>query len=472
MILIAFTGCKKNFFELERPVQKPWQNLSEFDRAAIGAYNKIFSNASGGWGNNFDYIYLVKNATGDDVGWVNKSDADWGWQRDTENNKYFLDNLFGDVYLVIASCNDVFKFVEDNGGNPFPGISEEDKKDNLDRVVGELYFMRAYCYYNLATIFCNAYVPGGANDAKQIPLITELADGYTTATNPKMGTVQEVWDLILADLQKAYQLLPERFIAGRMHPSYEAGRANKFAAAVMLARAYFQMGNYPKAKEYADFVITQNSGDYDLSEDPIEALTKNILGRGKEVIMYIPNYDPAFARLHFHASLFQHRWDAEPNGYAGFPAAYLDSATVQRIGWMNNPAVDYTILPKARRDKRFTQVLALRDPINVPEDQRIPGVYIYNNERFTRRSIFCNKLFRGTTNFTNIPVFRLPEMYLTSSICAFKAGDKTTAAANLNVVRKRAWDAAVAGMAYENSPDFVTAANVTEQMINDERLIV
>lgn len=62
-------------------------------------------------------------------------------------------------------------------------------------------------------------------------------------------------------------------------------------------------------------------------------------------------------------------------------------------------------------------------------------------------------------------------MYLTRAICSFLADDKASAASDLNVVRKRAWDQGVAGIPYEASDHFVTSANITEQTINDERLV-
>jgi starch-binding outer membrane protein, SusD/RagB family len=66
---------------------------------------------------------------------------------------------------------------------------------------------------------------------------------------------------------------------------------------------------------------------------------------------------------------------------------------------------------------------------------------------------------------------RLAEIYLTRSICRFKANDKQGAANDLNIVRKRAWDENLAGISYESSANYVTASNITEQMISDERLI-
>src|SRR5665647_947667 len=88
------------------------------------------------------------------------------------------------------------------------------------------------------------------------------------------------------------------------------------------------------------------------------------------------------------------------------------------------------------------------------------------------RSIIANKYYRGPGgNYTNVPQIRLAEMYLTRSICSFLAGDKAAAVSDLNIVRKRAWDANVAGMSYEASAHYATVSNINEQMINDERLV-
>ncbi len=468
ILLMQLTACKDNqFFELERPVQSPWTKLAEFDRAPVGAYGKLF--AQGDWGNVYNYWYLYKNAVGDDVAWSTPGDATWGWYRDTGNNKDWVDGTFSAAYSTIASVNDALQFVDENKGVPFTNISADDQKYNLDRIVGELHFLRAFAYYMEATLCCNAYVPGGANDAKQIPLRTTVASSYEDASSTKIGTVQEIWDQILADFTKAYDMLPERYIAGKMHLSYQAGRANKFAAAAMLARTYFAMGNYTKAKEYASFVIDQNGGDYDLSEEPIAAFNKSTLSRGKEVIMYIPCYDKTYGRQNLHATCFSHLFLAGPCGWV---ATHMDYATLNRIGWMNSAKTDTTINIAARRDKRFQQLFFVREAANVPIDQRIASRYYETRVNMTWRSLVANKYFRGPgVGYTNVPQIRLAEMYLTRAICLFKAGDKSGAAKDLNIVRKRAWDSRVAGVSYEESTNYVTAANITEQMIGDERLI-
>ncbi|ACT93029.1 RagB/SusD family nutrient uptake outer membrane protein [Dyadobacter fermentans] len=468
VMLLQFSACKnEEFFELERPVQSPWTKLSEFDRAVIGPYALLF--AKGDWGNVYNYWYLYKNAVADDVAWSTPGDGTWGWYRDTEANKAWTDDIFNTSYNAISSVNDALQFVDDAGGAPFPKITADDQKHNLERIVGELHFLRGFAYYMAATTFCTAYVPGGPNNAREIPLRTTKATSYEDASTPKIGTTQEIWDQVLADFDKAYQMLPERFVAGKMHASYQAGRANKFAAAAMLARAHFAMGNYPKALEFASFVIDKNGGDYDLSEEPIEAFNKSMLARGKETIMYIPSYDLTYGKQNLHATCFSNMFQKT---VCGWTATHMDYETLKRLGWMQNPKSDTTIGIAAKRDKRFTQLCFVREPANVPQALRLPNRYYETRVNLTWRTIVSDKSARGPeAGYTNVPQIRLAEMYLTRASCAFKAGDKKQAAADLNIVRKRAWNAAVAKVAYESSPNFVTESNVTEQMIGDERLI-
>lgn len=468
-IFLQLTACKDDqFFQLQRPAVSPWTTIADFDRAPVGAYSRLFAGADD-WSDMNSNWQLYKNAVGDDAAWSTPGDNAWGWYRDTENNKDLLDQVFTNDYAVISSVNDALQFAEANEGVPFPKITPDDQQYNLDRIVGELHFLRGYGYYIAATTYMNAYVPGGANDAKQLPLRTTKASSYEDASAPKIGTVQEIWDQIIADFSTAFDKLPQRYIAGKMNPGYQAGRANKFAAAAMLSRAYFAMGNYPKAKENASYVIDQNGGDYDLTEDPIQAFNKSVLGRGKEVIMYMPAYDRAKAYQHLMATTYTNLFQS---AVCTWVATHMDYGTLNRIGWMSNAKTDTTINLAARRDKRFQQLMVVREAADIPVAQQIPGRIYETRVNLKWRTIVNNKYYRGPgAGYTNVPQIRLAEMYLTRSICSLKAGDKTSAAADLNIVRKRAWDAAVAGQSYEASPNFVTTANITEQMINDERLI-
>jgi hypothetical protein len=484
--MMLFSSCENEaYFELERPAQSPWLTIAEFDRAPIGLYYYVFN--TGGYGDPFRAWMLYQNAVADDVSWINPGDSR-GWFRDTQNTaKDFLDNVWK-VYVPICSVNDALAFVADNNGNPWPKMSADDKTYNLNRIIGELYFIRGFCYYMLATTYCNAYVPGGANDAKHIPLLTKVATDFNDASNPNIGTDGEVWAQIQADFEKAYSLLPERYISGKMNVSYQAGRANKFAAAFMLARTHFAMGNYTKTAEYASVVIDQNGGDYDLSEDPIMAFNKSTMSRGKEVVFWDANYDLTFGKDMLLDGHYNH---IRTNVVNSWSSCNMDSSTLIRLGWLSNPktGVNLPFNAAALRDKRFSQVMIIREPLNTPQTATSPSntlrSYVGTGVQQIYTSLFANKAGRGgatatsgiaigaanTAKRTNTPILRLAEMYLTRSICRFKAGNMQGAADDLNVVRARAWDATVAGVAYASSPNYVTASNITEQMIGDERLI-
>jgi hypothetical protein len=459
------SSCKQeSFFEFERPPQSPYNSLTEFERSAIGAYGHYFNSS------NLHVSTIFKNTVADELANASPGDYNWGFYRDTEStdSRDLRWACYPYPYRVIAVCNDALELVANSDGDPFPGISADDRTYNLNRIIGELHFMRAYSYYLLSTLFGEAYVPGGANDDKRLPLRTTFSTTADEAISPEMGTTEQIWSLILDDFLKAYELLPEKYIAGKMHESYSVGRANKFAAAAMLSRSYFFMGNYTKANEYADFVISQNGGEYDLSEDPIEAFNKISATRGKEAILTIPYYDTRIGSPSKYAAIFSYHPTADWTSF------YMDHDVVERLGWMLDPKNDTTFTMVAKRDKRFQQLMFVFEPYGVPESEQLPDRIYETNSTLTFRTILAGKFYRGAGNdqgLGNYAVIRLAEMYLTRSICRFKANDKEGAANDLNVVRKRAWDEEVAGESYEASASFVTSDNITEQMINDERLI-
>jgi starch-binding outer membrane protein, SusD/RagB family len=457
LALLCFlaAACQGDYFELERPPQNPWGTLEEFERAPIGVYASIF----GGHHWNVPWVNhtVVKNSMGDDVNWV--SNGEWGYWRKTKEFNIYTDKNILLLYRTISAANNALEFVESNNGNPYPGETAEAIANNLTRIVGELHFVRAYAYYLLQTTFGEAYVPNGKNDAKRVPMPTRYAKSIDEARNPKIGNAQEVFDLILADLQKAKTLLPESFNAKLHHPSYQV-RATRFAASAMLMRTYFQMGNYAKAKDECNYLIDQNGGEFDLSEDPIQAFNKSSLARGREVIFYAPYYDVTLPAPN-HLSVLNHTWDGKQ---CNWPETRMAEGTIRRLGWMNDPQRDTAINLAAKRDKRFTQLLVVRYPVGRAKSNQTSD---NRNEIKSFTTIWCNKYFRGANQMnTNVPLIRLAEVYLTRSICRFLAGERSGAADDLNVVRKRAWDTSAAGPYVP-----ISAAQISAEIIHEERLI-
>lgn len=457
--LLAGSSCS-DYFEIDRPPQLPWTTVEELERAPIGAYFGLFSGSSDGWNCAFVNDRIVKASMGDDVGSV--GDLTYGYSRETKSFNTYTEKNFVQLYKVIATANNALEYLE-GGENPFASASPSDIENNVNRVIGELHFIRGYAYYILQTTFGQAFIPGGDNSTIDIPMPTVYAKSAQEARNPVLGTTQQVYDLIVRDLRKAKALLPEKFDAAKHHPSYQV-RANRFAASGMLVRAYMQKGSYDSALLECNYIIDSNNGEYDLSEDPIQAFNKNIQGgRGKEVIFYAAFYDPNTPLPPpNHLSVLNQTW---AGAACTWPETFMGFSTVKRFNWMNDPETDTTINIEAKRDKRFSQLIAVR----YPTDKRLPGQLTDPNARASIKdytTFFNNKYYRAGSN-TNVPLIRLAEIYLTRSVLNFRKGNKITAASDLNIVRSRAWDEAVAGAAY--SP--VTSVTITEDMIDEERII-
>ena len=111
----------------------------------------------------------------------------------------------------ILRCNFVLQKV------PAMNIDETIK----GRILGEAHFLRAHYYFLLVRLF------GG------VPLQTEPADSDSDLLLPR-ASAEEVYELILEDLDQAITLLPKRSAYTQEH----IGRATKEAAMAELARVY------------------------------------------------------------------------------------------------------------------------------------------------------------------------------------------------------------------------------------------
>lgn len=100
-------------------------------------------------------------------------------------------NIQEAVYGRIRNINDVIKGI--SGGS----ISQSDK----DMLLGQVYFFRAWCYYNLFKWY------GG------VPIVTDILDPVEGNTTPR-ATAKEVKDFILSDLDKAAKMLGEKTLNG------------------------------------------------------------------------------------------------------------------------------------------------------------------------------------------------------------------------------------------------------------------
>ncbi|MFN3377902.1 MAG: RagB/SusD family nutrient uptake outer membrane protein [Runella zeae] len=171
------------------------------------------------------------------------------------------DAVWRDLYQSINSANIVIQATPN-----VASVSEADK----NAIVAEARFLRAFNYYNLVRNY-------GGVPLRTAPIFE------VSQTRGKRASVEEVYKLIIEDLQFAENSLPKTVSAG------QAGRPTQGAAKLLLASVYLTRENWAGARDKADEVI--KSGVYSLVEvktsDDFEKLFGADLATTPEEVFYI-----------------------------------------------------------------------------------------------------------------------------------------------------------------------------------------
>ena len=143
-------------------------------------------------------------------------------------------------YKIIFSANTVIE-----------GVKEGESASN-DQILGEAYFLRAMMHFNLVNLFGKPYVINNGNNPG-VPLRVSTNTEETTR-----ATVAEVYNQVVADLQKGAELMTSR--EGKFNPGY----ASKDAALGLLSRVYLYMGENQKV---LDVIATMSEPTSNLDGD-------------------------------------------------------------------------------------------------------------------------------------------------------------------------------------------------------------
>ncbi len=440
-LLLATASCdNEEFFELDNPPDFPWQTILEFDKAPIGAYYGL--TGDGGGRSIFGAGHLAGEIYADGVqianpefGFQPREDAVQMFQHGTSDVQVpFFDNpIYRSGYYAVGFTNGALDFYYGPDGNelPFPEAGVENNR----RIAGELHFIRAYAYYWLVRIFSPVY----PDDTPRLPFRTAQAANFDEAIRSELGSTNDIYEFILQDLQRAKELLPERYVEG-VHPiPYADGRADAFAAAALRAKVLFHMGRFDESLTELDYVIDQNEGDYDLSEEPIEAWNKTGAVRGREVIWYYAlwagdglggssNWKHPSRMAEYNAN------NRDRSGPAANGSRYLPTSDefLRTAGWAD---ADLNETEEAANDLRYQQLYLRFDPatdtLPDPRAEFAP----------TRPYVWGDKYYQAGRRNTNVPILRLADMVLLRAIIRAELGSATDtegARADLNAVRNRA----------------------------------
>ncbi len=107
--------------------------------------------------------------------------------------------------------------------------------NEIKKLLGEAYFLRAWYYFNLVQMFGN------------IPIVTDPVDLQSEQLKPSQATTEEVYNLIVSDLKLAE--------AAGLPWTDVSGKASLGAVKSLMAKVYLTMAGYPLQKGAAYYQL-------------------------------------------------------------------------------------------------------------------------------------------------------------------------------------------------------------------------
>ncbi|MCX6329852.1 MAG: RagB/SusD family nutrient uptake outer membrane protein [Bacteroidia bacterium] len=221
--LLLVAGCSESFLDTKDLTRKTTENFpatpSEANQALTGVYNIMYS--TGG----IDNIMLISDIMSDDrLGGGGQND------RDPQAMEYFLvkipneyANPWAQPYKGIFRANSLLSSLDK--------VEWGTETAEKSRIFGEVSFLRAYYYFDLARMF------------GPVPLVT----APTPANNPK-ATPAALYGQIALDLKNAINALPDDPITTAWRAT-NMGRVTKWAAEGYMARVFlFYTGYYEQTE--------------------------------------------------------------------------------------------------------------------------------------------------------------------------------------------------------------------------------
>jgi hypothetical protein len=385
----------------------------------------------------------------------------WG----TANNSWPMD-WWG--YFNLWKINYAIENIELAGSDVFTN----EERDNR---LGELHFLRAFSYFEMAKRY------GG------VPIILEAQNPDTTPEDeyfPARNTEKEVYDQILADAEAAFNLLPNRW-------SDQKGRVDRWGAKSLESRAALyaaSIAKYSTVQLDGLVGIPENQADnyYQIS---LNASNKIIAEGGYVLFDKYPNKQDNYANLFVDETedetIFRKIWLPFEKGHSydlrNVPYSYrvdwgasmspskqlIDSYEVLSTGLLpNEPGSGYDENnPYENRDPRLKGTILTngdmfqgspveiwygtetggvldtergtgvgKDGIGIHPDATKTGFYVRKYLQDGGAPLFIKQFYSGQ----DCILFRLGEIYLNAAEAAFELGSEESARDFIEPIRVRA----------------------------------
>lgn len=164
-------------------------------------------------------------------------------------------SIYGGYYSVISGANFLINGVEERiNGDIYPQTS----RNELNRYVGEAYFIRAFCYSNLADKFCGSYKNATDldKDGLGLSIQTTYAPSGDNITYPGRSSLRNTYNLILSDLGKADSLISLYETYYKAEPTAMSEYITTDVVKALKARVCLNMGDDDTASKIAQSLIS------------------------------------------------------------------------------------------------------------------------------------------------------------------------------------------------------------------------
>ncbi|MBL4676145.1 MAG: RagB/SusD family nutrient uptake outer membrane protein [Mucilaginibacter sp.] len=283
-------------------------------------------------------------------------------------------------YKIITGVNTVIDAIEKSG-----------KTDaTTNQLLGECYFLRAFCHFNLVRLFGKPYSVDP--NAPGIILRTNLTDEAQKARS----TVKEVYDAVITDAEKSATLMTQS--RGVQYASQEAAWA-------LLARVNIYKEDNDKAIEYANKVIS--SGKFTLAtKATYPSLFANAKSASETIFCIAFTQTDDYGKFGSIASMIY------SDGNSGWGEEYASSSL--RDAMSAHP-----------EDVRWSYIVPSKD--GAGNVQKKNGIEMYYISKFSFQD--------GLPNLSSPIMFRIAEMYLIRAEAKAKKNDAAGALTDVNLIR-------------------------------------
>lgn len=256
------------------------------------------------------------------------------------------------------------------------GISDM-TPENKQRILAEGHFLRAWCHWELVKLWAQPYGYTADNSHPGVPI--RLKADKTIELRASVGAV---YNQVLADLDAAIAGLP---VNNNNYANVASGKALK-------AKVLFMMNDFTGAQTLADEII--NSGTYTFSD----SFSRFVKGAPEEVI---------------------------------FQLISTGNSDNRGGSFINNYRADNNPNPVLKPSAAFVTIAMQGHDLR-------SKFYEVKNKGKANEFYLCHKFDK---DFFNVPLLHLSDFLLMRAECIVEnSGDKTKAIADVDKIRKRAYD--------------------------------